>query len=58
MQTEQYTGVEGYESPVDILEEGMALVFEDYITTNAKITGRPRTTLQKVSNFGKAVVML
>ena len=53
--TEQYTGVEGYESPVDILEEGMALVFEDYITTNAKITGRPRTTLQKVSNFGKAV---
>ena len=53
--TEQYTGVEGYESPVDILEEGMALVFEDYITTNAKITGRPRTTLQKISNFGKAV---
>jgi hypothetical protein len=53
--TEQYTGVEGYESPVDILEEGMALVFEDYITTNAKITGRPKTTLQKISNFGKAV---
>ena len=53
--TEQYTGVEGYESPVDILEEGMALVFEDYITTNAKITGRPKTTLQKISNFGKAM---
>jgi hypothetical protein len=53
--TEQYTGQVGYENPAAILEEGMALVFEDYITTNAKITGRPRTALQKVSNFGKAV---
>ena len=52
--TEQYTGRQGYESPVDILEEGMALIFEDYILHNPKITGRPRTALEKISNFAKA----
>ena len=53
--TEQYTGQVGYENPDAILEEAMAHAFEDYITTNAKITGRPRTALEKVSNFAKAV---
>ena len=53
--TEQYTGVEGYENPNDILEEAWVHAFEDLITTNAKITGRPRTALEKVSNFAKAV---
>ena len=54
--TEQYTGRQGYENPVDILEEGMALIFEDYILHNPKpkITGRPRTALEKISNFAKA----
>jgi hypothetical protein len=48
---EEYGGRPEYDNEADIVEEGIAKVYEDYIENKKNVTGRPASILNKVNNF-------
>ena len=48
---EEYGGRPEYDNEADIVEEGIAKVYEDYINNKKNVTGRPASILNKVNNF-------
>ena len=53
---EEYGGRPEYDNEADIIEEGIAKVYEDYIDNKKNVTGRPASILNKVSKFFERTV--
>ena len=53
---EEYGGRPEYDNDADIVEEGIAKVYEDYIDNKKNVTGRPASILNKVSTFFERTV--